>query len=90
MERLNRWSGSNRSGYNNPNVDALYDKLAITIEPNQRVDLHKQLLEEALNDVSIIPLWWEYAPILALKGVRGIGALIDTSNTWNVFEWSKD
>jgi ABC-type transport system substrate-binding protein len=86
----NRWTGSNRAGYTNPAVDALYDKLAVTIAPDERLALHKALLQEVLGDVAYIPLYWEYSPILALKGVRGVGGLVDNANTWSVFEWTKE
>ncbi|MBM2810779.1 MAG: hypothetical protein HW416_1538 [Chloroflexi bacterium] len=87
---LNRWNGSNRAGYNNPRVDDLYDKLAITVNPDERVALHKTLLQEVFGDAAYIPLYWEYSVTLALKNVRGVGGLVDNSSTWNIFEWNKD
>jgi ABC-type transport system substrate-binding protein len=86
----NRWTAANRSGYARPEVDALYDRLGVTIAPPERLGLHKALLAEAMGDVAIIPLYWELAPLLALRGVRGIGGMMDNTNTWNMFEWDKD
>ncbi|MBM2811099.1 MAG: bac 5 protein [Chloroflexi bacterium] len=68
----NRWTGTNRSGYASPAVDAIYDKLIITIAPAERTALHRALLQEAMGDVAIIPLYFEVAPTLMLKGVHGI------------------
>src|SRR5205823_9312974 len=47
----NRWTGANRSGYANPNVDALLDKLSVTLDDAQRIPLHRELLTEAMGDV---------------------------------------
>src|SRR5579871_5601878 len=86
----NHGSAANRTGYANPVVDELYDKLTVTIDPAARVELHKALLQEVLGDAAIIPLYWQYNAVLALKGVHGIGGMMDNSNTWNVFTWTKD
>jgi peptide/nickel transport system substrate-binding protein len=86
----NRWNGSNRAGYTNPAVDTLYDRLANTISPQERLAVHRALLQEVFTDVAYIPLYWEYSPVLALKGVHNVGSLVDNSNTWNMFQWTKD
>jgi peptide/nickel transport system substrate-binding protein len=86
----NRWAATNRAGYSNPALDALYDRLAVTIAPADRLPVHRAMLEEAMGDVAFIPLFWVSAPVLALKEVRGIRGMWDNSNTWNIFEWSKN
>jgi peptide/nickel transport system substrate-binding protein len=86
----NRWVGANRAGYSNSQLDELYDKLAVAIAPADRLVVHRAMLQEAMGDVAFFPLYWQLAPVLALKGVHGIRGTIDNSNTWNVFEWTKD
>jgi ABC-type transport system substrate-binding protein len=85
----NRWNALNRAGYANPRLDALYDRLAVTIPPAERLAIHRAMLEEAMGDVAFIPLLWQQGPVLALKGVRGIRGMMDNSSTWNIFEWTK-
>ena len=83
----NRWAGVNKGGYNNPKVDTILEGLQITIDPGQRVLLHRQLLQEQMGDVAVMPLYWEYAPIFMLQGVNasvvaartGTGSLSGTS-----------
>lgn len=84
----NRWTGRNRGGYINQQVDALLEKLAVTIDPSEALPLHRQLLQEMMNDVAFMPLYFDINSIVMLKGVKGpIGG---TSLDWNFFEWDKE
>jgi peptide/nickel transport system substrate-binding protein len=85
----NRWNGANRGGYNNPRVDAILDRLVVTIAPDRRLELHKELLREQLGDVATMPLYWDIDPVLSVKGVKNIGGNAGV-NTWNMFEWDKE
>jgi peptide/nickel transport system substrate-binding protein len=82
----NRWSGSNRGGYSNPRVDALLERLGVTIEPSERLSLHHALLQEQMGDVALMPLYWRADMALALKRVHGVVG----RTTWNVHEWRRD
>jgi peptide/nickel transport system substrate-binding protein len=77
----NRWNGQNNQGYSNPRVDDLINRLLLTIEPVEQANLQRQLLQEALNDVALMPLYWQTDPLLMLRSVRGF--------TWHTFEWDK-
>jgi peptide/nickel transport system substrate-binding protein len=84
----NRWTGRNRSGYSNQAVDSLLERLAVTIDPRESLEWHRQLLQAALSDVSFMPLYFDVNPILMQKGVKGpIGG---TSLEWNFFQWDKE
>src|SRR5437764_6602966 len=39
----NGWSGSNRGGYSNTQVDALIDRILVTIDQDQQIELQRQL-----------------------------------------------
>jgi peptide/nickel transport system substrate-binding protein len=83
----NNYLGRNRAGYVNPDVDAIVDELVITIDPRRTLELHRQLLQRAMGDVVIIPLYFQVNPILMLQGVSGPG---DGSEIdWNFFRWDK-
>lgn len=69
----NRWAGKNLVGYSNPRVDTVLDKLALPIPREERIALHKLLLQEQLGDLALMPLYWRPQFILTLKGVRGVG-----------------
>ncbi|MBI4213272.1 MAG: hypothetical protein HY534_03105 [Chloroflexi bacterium] len=85
----NRWVGSNRGGYTNPRVDAILDRLESTIDPRERIVAHRELLQEQLGDLALIPLYWGASPVLALDDVSGIRDNSATNSTWNVAAWDK-
>ena len=83
----NRWSGRNRSGYVNPKTDELFDRLASTIDPSERLPLLREQVAEMMGDVATMPLFYEPRPILALRSVKGD---IHPYNTgWNAHTWDK-
>jgi len=83
-----RWTGTNRGGYNNPKVDEVLDKLAITIEPRERINLHRQLLDEQMVDIAVMPLFWEVVPILMVRGVTGPQMALNEA-THNMWQWDR-
>lgn len=80
----NRWTGY-FNGYSNPKVDALVERFDATIDPGARLALHRELLQEILEDVALMPTVWDLRPVLAVKGVTGIKG----RTAWNVHEWTK-
>ncbi len=84
-----RWSGTNRAGYNNPRVDAILDKIAVTIDRSEQIPLHRQLLQEQMTDIAVMPLYWLISPILMLKGIRGPQMAYNIPN-FNMWEWDRD
>ena len=53
---LHSKSGSNGSGYRNPEVDKLLDTAAIEQDPSKRLALYGQIERIAANDLPILPL----------------------------------
>ncbi|MEA2641594.1 MAG: peptide/nickel transport system substrate-binding protein [Chloroflexota bacterium] len=84
----NRWTGRNRGGYRNPRVDTLLDQIVVTIDPRLRVPLQRQLLQEQLGDVALMPLYWEVTPVVTVQGITGpIGGQDDVIS--NFFGWRR-
>ena len=86
----NRWGGRNANAYVNPTMDALIDRLAVTIEPTQHVELERQLLQIVMGDVAMMPLFWRVDPYLFLNGIKGIVGSPVLEATWNVYEWDRE
>ncbi|MEA2639547.1 MAG: peptide/nickel transport system substrate-binding protein, partial [Chloroflexota bacterium] len=84
----NRWSGRNRGGYSNPRVDAVLDQLVATVDARARLPLHRQLLQEQMGDVSVMPLYWFVNPLLAVKAVK-VPPVAGGEVTANFFDWDK-
>lgn len=85
----NRWSGSNYGAYSNPDVDTLIDRLAVTIAPDERIDVLRELLTTLMGDVVIWPMYWDLTNVLALRSVKGIRTGEGGYHTWNFYEWDK-
>jgi peptide/nickel transport system substrate-binding protein len=84
-----RWTGTNRSGYLNAAVDTLTDRLSVTIDARQRIPVHRELLQAFLGDVAIMPLYWEVAPVLSLKGIKAV-RIADSTATWDMLAWDRE
>jgi peptide/nickel transport system substrate-binding protein len=81
----NRWTASNRGGYSNPRVDAVLDRMVVTIDPAQRIQLHQELLREQGADLAVMPLYWDIRVIPALQGTNKL----DTGVA-NLWLWEKN
>ncbi|HEY3116729.1 MAG TPA: ABC transporter substrate-binding protein, partial [Chloroflexota bacterium] len=55
----NNFNGSNRGGYNNPQVDATYSRIYATLDPQALLSAKRQLLQEVIGDAALMPLYWE-------------------------------
>jgi len=84
----NRWAGRNGAGYSNATVDAIQDRLVVTIDQQQQLTLHRELLQEMMGEVAIMPLFWDVELILATRSVKG--EVTATEAGWNVFTWNKE
>ena len=83
----NRWTGRNRGGYVNPAVDSTLERLAITIDQREAVALHRQLIQQAMGDIALMPMYFDVNPLLMVKGVKGpVGG---TQLEWNFPVWDK-
>jgi ABC-type transport system substrate-binding protein len=65
----NRWTGRNQPGYSNPRFDSILDQLQVSIDRRQQIELNRQLINEAMTDVAVMPLYWEVRPYFLLGGV---------------------
>ncbi len=83
----NNWTGRNITGYANPRYDAIADRLALTIEPRERLPLHQQLLQEGMGDVAFMPLYWSVQPLVMVKGVKGPQRGLTAG--WNFAQWDR-
>lgn len=85
----NRWTGLNRSGYSNPRLDPLIDRVAVTINPAERTAALTQLLQIQMSELIFMPLLWSVVPVLQVKGVKSHDGFSSTV-TWNFFEFDKE
>jgi len=84
----NRWVGNNRGGYNSPRADAIIDRFVVAIDERERLTLHRELLEQLIGDVALMPLIWEVEPVAMLRGITGPASNGGVS-TWNMYRWDR-
>lgn len=84
----NRWTGRNRAGYVNPELDTLLDRVAIAIDPAEFQRLLGDVLQIQIGQLVVMPLFWDANPVLQLKGVKSHPGAGQTT-TWNFFEFDK-
>jgi peptide/nickel transport system substrate-binding protein len=90
--RLAEPLGSPRNGYNNPDVTRLVDRLQVTVGQDDRLQLQRQVMQTALQDLPLLPLYWEVETMTIRKGVTGPRSrtgrhILYPLATWNVQEW---
>jgi peptide/nickel transport system substrate-binding protein len=83
----NRWASRNKGGYSNPVSDRLLDQLGRTIDVRERTAIVRDLVRIQMEDIPIMPFFWEVEPVVALANVK-----IPQGKTLPeyVFEWRKD
>lgn len=84
----NRWNGSNRGGYFNPEYDRLVAVFTTNLDRSQRGQLAAQVARVFTEDVGSISLYYNpgiVAHVAALTGPQAVSP--ETSRVWNVHEW---
>ncbi|HZT06720.1 MAG TPA: ABC transporter substrate-binding protein [Chloroflexota bacterium] len=84
----NNYNAGNRGAYVNPTIDAIYDRIYVTLDPRALTTLYQQLVHEAMSDLAQMPLYWEVVPVLKLKGVKDHEGGI--TQTWFFYDWDKE
>jgi ABC-type transport system substrate-binding protein len=67
-------------------VDGLIDRVLITLDERDQMDLQRQLLHETTEDVALMPVFWQVDPVLVAKGVKGV----TYNGTSNFYQWDKE
>jgi peptide/nickel transport system substrate-binding protein len=90
----NRWNGSNRGGWSNPEYDRLFTAFNSSLEGAERRRLSVQMMAMVSE---LLPAYPNYAPIFvntwitALRGpevgTAGFSRFTDTTPYWNIHEW---
>jgi len=81
----NRFTGTNSGGYHVPEHDALMIRMSSAIDPDERIQLHRQMMTEFLANLPAYPLFFTPQAVQAVKSVTGIRG----TTTFNMFEWNK-
>ncbi len=82
----NRWTGSNRIRYQNPEFDELSDRLLITIPWTERIDLLRQIIRHMSERALILFQFYDVGPTLIGNRLTGVskGTLMYNAHLWEV------
>ncbi len=84
----NRWNGSNRGGWSNPEFDRLADIFDATLDRAQRAQLLVQMARVFTDDAAVISLYFNPTTTAFVTGLRGPTPVVPTNDvSWNVHEW---
>jgi peptide/nickel transport system substrate-binding protein len=89
----NRWTGSNRGGYSNPEWDEVGGRAIVTLDAGVRLSLERRLLQIYTTDLPLLPLFFDFEELPVARTLTGIRPLTGTppntrtSLTWNIHEW---
>jgi peptide/nickel transport system substrate-binding protein len=86
------WRGRNFGGYTNPQYDALYDQLLVSLEAPKRDALYADMLKIVADDAISIFLYYDMQTntVAHRKGVLGITKTSANQriNAWNIHTWA--
>jgi ABC-type transport system substrate-binding protein len=84
----NRWSGSNRGGWTNPEFDRLAQQFNTTLDRSQRAPLIVQMSRIFSEDAAVISLYFNPTATAFVNGLNGPQPTVpDGTLAWNIHEW---
>lgn len=82
------WQGRNRTGYTNPELEALADRYLVTIALAERSQVVGQMVQHLTSRVIIMYQFFEFDPVAVRNRLLNIHSnQRDAPVTWNAHEW---
>jgi len=84
----NRWNGSNRGGWSNPEYDSLWDRYNKTLDRPEQIQTIVQMMKLQSEQLPNFPLYYFINPVAHVSALKGpeTGA-IGTTPHWNIHLW---
>jgi peptide/nickel transport system substrate-binding protein len=84
----NRWKGSNRGGWSNPEYDRLLDAYNATLARPERTQQVIQMMKILSEEIPAFPLYYNIYVLAAVANLQGPDSGVpDKSDYWNVHLW---
>ena len=84
----NRWRGSNRGGWSQPEYDRLVESYERTLDTGQRSQQMVQMMRIFNDELPAISLFFRTQPWAHVAALTGIVVVApESSMAWNVHEW---
>jgi peptide/nickel transport system substrate-binding protein len=88
-QKENKWSRGNRSRYQNPEYDKLWDQARTEMDPDKRAKLFVQMNDIVIQNVVHIPLVNRKTVSGRAKNLQNINLSEWDSEYWNIANWVK-
>ncbi len=87
----NNWAGQNYTGFNNPEADALLDRIEVELDRGKRKDLWHRLQQLYTEELPALPLFFRADSFIFPKWLKGVTPTghADPSSLW-VEEWREE
>lgn len=84
----NRWRGSNRGGWSNPEYDRLFDLYNSTLERGERTRIVIQMMKILSDELPLYPLYYNVYVLAAVADLEGPDSGVpDQTDYWNIHRW---
>ncbi len=84
----NKYAGSNRSRYSDPQLDVLIDRYKVTIPMAERMQYASEIVRIVTQNVVVMPLFWDTWPGVQTNRLQNASAASSGgAAAWNVHEW---
>jgi peptide/nickel transport system substrate-binding protein len=84
----NRWTGSNRGGWSNPEYDRAADVLPTTLDRAERMRVLTQMVRVFTDDAAVFSLYFAPTITAFVAGLSGPQPAVPESTVaWNIHEW---
>jgi peptide/nickel transport system substrate-binding protein len=84
----NRWTGSNRGGWSNPEFDRLAQSFSTTLARAERTQVLVQLAHVFSDDAAVISLYFNLTVTAHAKALTGPRPVVPTSDVaWDIHKW---
>ncbi len=71
-DRENGFSGQNYTGFKNPEIDDLLDRIEVELEPEKRRPLWRRLQEIYIEEIPVIPLYFRANAFILPRWLEGV------------------
>ncbi len=85
----NNFTGNNRARYQSVELDALIDRLFVTIRRGERAEVLGQILQHMTDQLNVMGLIYDVDPLMVSNRLERVVAPKDATATvaWNVHDW---
>ena len=85
----NRYTGANRTGYANSELDANIERFFTTVPMGERLQVAGQVVQHLTENVIFLPMFYDLHPTMVNNRLLNVPGFASQGNTitWNAHQW---